>query len=474
VYAHRLILAARRDSLGDEGFHHIFEAFFRSVQIERTIYINSSTTSRSSLATNRLIDCASVFRLAVDLGVREISSRTVTAVIDHVLDTLPVSGQVFCVPLIDGYLKILRTILGHKAHVEHLREKRWCSIADFLTEAISRHALDEADESSPGTATVLSPHSSGGHTRPFRVSQGGGARSTQHNLRRPPEELFFCLDSLTSATNAPIISKAAAIMECLIGFFKLTTSANLLHQEAFRCVNNVLSRIVTENSSLARKSLIEILPTVRAFWSTKNVKLRNEMSISLVLSSNIIQALPHTDPSDVVLSSLRNLADAIASEYDRRSERDLLQLDDLLFTNDRCMDVMALRGFRIRPENARATFNWGTINLLTLITLTMDSFPQMRHRDISGAATGKRRKLENGVDEVLHQAVLGGSPIKIRALQMIPFLLNSSPMVGEKIISLISEFTNQILDKDATVVSWTLVALSRYHSTLSISSEAQC
>lgn len=454
------------DSLGDDGFHQIFEALFCHVQIERAAYISSSKSSNFSSVANRLRDGATVFRLAVELGVRKVISRTVNAVIDHVLDTLPVAGQAYCLPLTDGYLKILRAVLGHAPHLEHIREKKWCSLVDFSIKGISHYALDENDPPSGSGTSILSLHTSGSRTTSFRVSQGSGSHPSQYDTGRPAEDLLLCLDSLTVVTNAPIMSKATTIVECIIGLLNSTGSSGLLHQVAFHCANNILPIIITEDSRLAQRFLLEILPAMRRLWSTKNTALRDEMLISLVLSSDIIQALPTTNPSDNVLSSLSNLIDAISSEYHRRNERDVLQLDEIHFTADPSQLVMTLTNFRARPENTRGTFNWCTISMLTLITLTVDRFPQMTQKAKANNTPGKRQRLENGLDEVFRQSLSGSSMIKIRALQMVPFLVDVSPHAAESFPPLIVKFSNQILDKDPTIASWTMVAISRYRPLL--------
>jgi serine-protein kinase ATM len=456
-----LTFGACRDSLGDEGFHQIYEALFRSVRIERTAYVNSSKSSKSSNVSNRLRDSAFVFRLAVELGIEKITSKTANAVIDHIVDTLPVAGDAYCQPLADDYLKILRAILERAAHVEHLRDKKWRALVDFLIQGISHYALED-DHSPSGTDASLVPsqHSRNGRVTSFRISQSSGSLVTRHEAAKPTEDLFFCLDRLTKAGNAPTISRATAITEIIIRFFNSSSPSSSLYQIAFSCLNNVLARIITEDSKLAQRVALEIVPSIRRLWSSKNLILRDEMLITLVLSSDVIKALPKTNTSADMHSSLSNLLEIISVEYSRRHERDILQLDEMSFADDEAQQVMSLAKLRIRPEHTRGTFNWATVSVLAVLTLVVDNISQILLKTNTNDTPSKRRKLSNGVDDVLRQSLSGPSLTKTRALQMIPFLLNNSPAVSGRFQSLLVRLVDQVLDEDPMISAWTMIAIS--------------
>ena len=403
-----------------------------------------------------------MFRLAVELGVRKITSKTASAVIDHVVDTLPITGEDYCQPLTDDYLKILRAILEHAAHVEHLRDRKWRNLADFLLQGVSHYALAEDITSSGPNPSNPSQHSRNGHLTSFRVSQSSGSHATRYEAGRPAEDLLFCLAGLTAATNAPTMSRATAIMECMTRFFSSSSSSGSLHQIAFSCVNNVTAKVITEDSRLARKVLLELIPTIRRLWSSKSLLLRDEMLILLVLSSDIITALPQTHPSDDVHSSLNNLLQVVSIEYSRRNERDVLQLDEILLSNDQTQQVMSLTNFHIRADHTRGTFNWATVSVLASLTLTVDHFSQIIEKGRSSDTPSKRRKLTNVVDDVFRQSLSAPALTRIRALQTLSFLLNESTAVSDRFLYLIVQFTDQILDEDPSIAAWTMIVISRY------------
>ena len=397
----------------------------------------------------------------MELGVAKVTSKTANALIDHIVDTLPVVEDAYCQPLTDDYIKILKTILEHPAHVEHLRDRKWRSLADFLIQGLSRYALEEESPSSGTNTGMLSQHSRNGRAISFRTSQSSGTRTARRELGKSAEDLFSCLDLLTSATNAPVMSKATLILDFVICFLNSTLSSGSLHQIAFNCLNNILARTVTEDSKLAQRAVIEIIPAIRRLWSSKNLLLRDEMLITLVLSKDVIEALPNTSPGDDVASSLSNLSETVAAEYSRRNERDVLQLDEILFTSERKQQVMSLDNFCARAEHTRGTFSWATLSVTAFLALTVERFHQIAHKGKANETSSKRRKLENSVDDVFCQSLSASPMKKLCALQTIPFLLDESPAVSDSFINLMAQFKDQILDEDPAIASWTMIAISR-------------
>jgi len=432
------------------------------VRIERAAYLSTSKSSKSSITANRLRECAFVFRLAVELGVRKITSKTANAVIDHVVDTLPVAADAPSQPVTDDYSRSLKAILDHAPHVEHLRDKKWRTLAEFLIQGVSRYAPEEAPPSSGLNTSLVSQHSRNGRTTSFRVSQSSGSYATRHDAGRPAEDLFCCLERLTSATNAPTMSIAADVIECIMRFLNSSSSSGSLHQIAFSCVNSITARAITEDSRLAQRIILDIIPTIRRLWPSKSLLLRDEMLITLVLSSDIIKAMPQTHSNDDVYSSLSNLLEVISAEYSRRNERDILQLDEMVFSTDQKQQVMSLDKFHIRAEHTRGTFNWATISVLACLTLTVDQLSHTKQEHSANENPSKRLRLTNGVEDVFRQSLSASALTKVRALQTVPFLLNDYSAVSDILPDLLAQYTNQILDEDRTVATWTMVAISRH------------
>lgn len=446
--------------LEDEGFHEIYEALFRCAKIERTAYLGTAKSPRSTAAANRLRDCASTFRLAVELGVSSITSTTANAVLDHVVDTLPSSGEEYCVPLADEYLKIFLLVVSYAPHVEHLRPTRWGNIVDFLLGGISKNV--EAAQTTPGeSASSSGPFSRSEHTASFRVSQSSGSRVPRADAGRPIEELLLCLDRLTVVANAPTMSRAAEIMQCLRQVFNSSVAGASLLQAAFKCVNNVLSILVTEQTTAAHSLVLQMVSIIRRLWSPKNHLLRDEMLVTLVLGSDIISALPPRTITEDLQSSLWNLSEGMSVEYGRRNEKDILQLDEVSLGKNQHQQVMSLERIRVRPEHTRATYNWSTLGVLASITMALYGVETENARPGAESSRVKRRKVTTAMGEIMEQALSDSSSNKIRALQLIPFLQCQTPAITDIFLHTADRFSNQVLDEDASVAAWTMVALAR-------------
>jgi len=227
-------------------------------------------------------------------------------------------------------------------------------------------------------------------------------------------------------------------------------------------VNSITARAITEDSRLAQRIILDIIPTIRRLWPSKSLLLRDEMLITLVLSSDIIKAMPQTHSNDDVYSSLSNLLEVISAEYSRRNERDILQLDEMVFSTDQKQQVMSLDKFHIRAEHTRGTFNWATISVLACLTLTVDQLSHTKQEHSANENPSKRLRLTNGVEDVFRQSLSASALTKVRALQTVPFLLNDYSAVSDILPDLLAQYTNQILDEDRTVATWTMVAISRH------------
>ena len=301
-----------------------------------------------------------------------------------------------------------------------------------------------------------------GRMTSFRISQNNISRGSRQDHSRPGEDLMFCLDRSTAATNAPILSKVGPIVTCLLSVIDNAVANAPLLQTAFKCINNVLAIILTENTALARSVSLQVIPAIRRLWSSKNHLLRDELALTLILSKDLIRGLSAHQVSEDLESSVWNLYDVISVEYSRRNEKDVLQLDDLALGNDCLQQVMSLGKFRVRPEQLRGTYNWATVSFLSSLTEFLDRLGTHRHQTEAQETPSKRRKVVKMIDSVLNQAVSDPSNlVRIRALQLLPFLRNHSSNMVTRFATVIGSFANQIMDEDPTIAAWTMIATSR-------------
>jgi ataxia telangiectasia mutated family protein len=115
------------DSLSDASFHRIYETLFEVVVSEQKAHATAKTTTLKSAAANRLSSCASVLRLATEVGIASVRLKTVKALLDHFIETISLPGGALCEPLALEYPKAMRVVLAYPPHVAHLPKAEWDS-----------------------------------------------------------------------------------------------------------------------------------------------------------------------------------------------------------------------------------------------------------------------------------------------------------------------------------------------------------
>ncbi|KAK5164179.1 hypothetical protein LTR04_001989 [Oleoguttula sp. CCFEE 6159] len=155
------------------------------------------------------------------------------------------------------------------------------------------------------------------------------------------EELILCVRQLMLAPNAPILERAQQVLEGLIAFLQPATSVGRAHPDAFAAINSVMSRTSLDNGILTERSTLQLIPLIKDFWSLKTTSLKDEIP-----------------DAEAFVSDVESLMDVLYTDYSKRSDRDLLQVDelDLVTESDLTARRRALRtaAFCLRTGNLRS------------------------------------------------------------------------------------------------------------------------
>ncbi|TKA53377.1 hypothetical protein B0A49_12726, partial [Cryomyces minteri] len=143
------------------------------------------------------------------------------------------------------------------------------------------------------------------------------------------EELILCVRQLVLAPNAPILERAQQILEGLVAFLQSATSVGRGHPDAFASINSVISRTSLDNGILTERSTLQLIPLIRDFWSLKTVSLKDAMLITLLHLKEYIAKMTLTLDAEAFVSDVESLMDVMYTDYSKRSDRDLLQVDEL-------------------------------------------------------------------------------------------------------------------------------------------------
>jgi serine-protein kinase ATM len=446
------------DSLGDEGYHRIFEGVFRIVRIEKPAYVRATKSARNAV-TSRLEACAVVLRLAVETGISRIRSRTAIAVIDHIIETLPLEAEGLCIPLRNDYLKSLRAILEYAPIGEHLRQRHWEALCDFLVTGLNTNSSEDSFRSTTSLRQTTSQESRNGYQVPLRVSQVSGSRGQASDTASFAEELIVSLKLLTAITNSPLMTRANAIFGSMIAYLATATKAQ---SDAISAFNNALARTITEDISLSRRALFDFLPSIRRLWSIKSALVKDQILITLILGNETLASSDAITTTSNDFSSLDNVFEAILAEYRRRLERDMLHLEYCRFSMHDNVVGVSLTGLVPAYENPRALSCWTVVWALSFLARVLDDHQARESgRAIVSGTAAKKLRLSLRSEGTIDQAMTTTGSERLCAVQMLVMLLEKSTDVQNKCAEELPRLASKLMEDDSVIVSWVMLSISR-------------
>ncbi|KAI1620071.1 ataxia telangectasia mutated family protein [Exophiala viscosa] len=450
-------VASKIDVLEDDIFHKILELLYKIVYKEKPAFFRATKPTTKNNAASRLEVAAAAFRLVVEAGTPRLSFKTALSVLDHIADTLPSADGTFCEPLKTDYLKSFRTILEYAPHTEHLRSKQWQSYVDFTLSSLSTGLEDE-----PGTDDFISSRdtstaSRNGHQQSVRLSQRT-ARSAGRDVASHASDIVAALRSLTSTTNAPVMSRSEAIAETLL---TLLQSATRAQEVIFETLNNIIFVSLTENVAFTQSLLSRLIPITRRLWSTRSSLLREQMLVTLFTCRYLF--LTTGDPwLSIDKESLQALLDKLWSEYRARSERDILQFDDMQMSRPGQLLPLQLRQFMPLRDSCKALSCWMTLSIIACLILRVSNQNQATPpAELPVEIPRKRQKIQDPFDEVLEIARLGSGQEKLVALQIILFLFDQPQPTKAESLRGLSSLLHDLRHEDGNIQSWTFLVFSR-------------
>ncbi|RYP61820.1 hypothetical protein DL769_007545 [Monosporascus sp. CRB-8-3] len=377
--------ASDLSKLDDKTYHRTLEILFQCAVSEKSAYYSSKKTAKSTAATTaaRLVRCAEALRLAVEHGASKLRRKTLLAVVDHIIQTLPGPNEDFVQPLLQDYIKALVALLSHAPNVELLAtydSEGWFSCVDFTLRVIDQYVQAGESDSGPsraspvpGTGRVVVSLTASTLTSTASSSQRSGSRVYRTHL----QDLVQCLASLSHASNAPLVQRSAEISSAVLQVLQLRSwGISQLHQLAFSVINALLVLTQTEDSMQASSLAIDSIPLISYWWQARSASeddallngVRNEM-LNVVYNSHLqLGAIVKQGSDTSVLEHVESLADTLWSEYSRREDRAQLQQDDLAYsTSPKANSIFSLEAFSLRPFSIEAEKKWAVVQILALL-----------------------------------------------------------------------------------------------------------
>ncbi|GAB1196903.1 Serine/threonine-protein kinase tel1 [Aspergillus pseudonomiae] len=355
-----VLLSSEKQKERSDGLaacHKIFESLFRFISSEKSLYKQAK-----SKAAPRLSRCASVLRLTVDALLHNLRAKSVRAVVDHITETLQDPGGSLFELLGVDYTKCLTALLNYPPHVEHLGASEWQKLMDFCLKILKTQDYedDRSHTRSDSRSTLDEFLGAGGTPTPSISTPTLTVREKSKGDKSAISEAVVCIQLLTACVNAPVQEPAAKILHGLVGYVKSSHIAGSGHQSAFNSINSVIMRVLSDQSELVQSILLDLIPVICHLWATKLVGLKDELLVTIMLCIVLLTAATRQEPSELLNRSIENLLDSLYTEYIKRPEKDILQVDDLVFHQKTSAAVDKILIWP-RLESGRSEHNWTVI-----------------------------------------------------------------------------------------------------------------
>ena len=419
-----------------------------------------------------------MLHLAVQASVTVIRSKTVKALIGHILKTTIGTGNRYCEPLATHYIRTLRTVLEYQPHTEHLKSEDWQALVHFCSDGIQTSSesleeqdsndlviLDSSDRLRCQTSRSATPSSVNGSIASVRHL---AIRNTSENTdRQIADELMQCLSALFIVPHAPILEIAEEKLGTLLEFLQVTAplSRTQSQEAAFACINVMLSATITEDLSVATSIVKQTIPQIRRLWQQKtHHSLKKEMVLAVVHGEPLFPKLLNTDGE--FRNELERLLDILQGEYSKRAERELLQPDDLLFDSvspRSSENPLSNRVFRLRLGSKGSEQTWATLwSIAVIFTHLKDQLeadaPSTRNDRVE--TPKKRRKISSPLNAIIDTISTSVGPEKVAALQIISFVSLETSLDTSDLSRLFGVLTSLISSEVSSIAVWTMLTLS--------------
>lgn len=479
----RVLTGQYRVDAKDDSYHTVLETVFRVAKIDKSMYARASKSTKTKVE-GRLSACAALVRTVVEVGLRKLRYKTVKALVEHIIQTLPTADGGYCEPLIADYFRALAALLEYKAHPEHFLGDDWHEVVDFCVQAArDLNRPSELYESGLSNGLRLHNDSKPNRDGPMRLatpstirdyghksSNNTSQRATDPQLKGGDDQIVLCLERLASVPNAPISDRADVVLATLVEILLSYQKVNSIVQAAFECINSVVSRIVAINIDLPLQTMKRVIPLLRRFWEAKEgAALFNDILLAFLSYGEIL--LPRMiseDQTSDCNATLQALVEVLRNDYCVRRHSRQLQLDDLVlldpsrFTSKQM--PLSTRTLQVRLDGLRAESPWCLIARSAAVTVALEHVAIARENplNVDEVQDSKRQRLEHPVDDILHHVKGSLLPEKLYGLQMLVFIYDSLQFDEGALQCHLDVLLPCLSENDGSIISWSMLAMTSY------------
>lgn len=445
--------------ISDNEYHKALEELYQTTRSAKSAHLKALRGSKATTATNKLEGYASALRIIVEAGHTRLKFKTAISVLDHVKETLPTSDDELCEPLQAEYLKTFRILLDRPALVEHLKPEQWQDCLDFTVNVISISLGGELPNNSFASNRDVSISRSG-NPLSARVSQSNASRGALAKSHKALDDLLAILRSLSAIPNAPVISRAAVILETVIECLASSTRSQEIALAAF---NNVARVLLGDNVRLLREGFLSLTPILRRLWTAKSTAIRDQL-LGVLCSCQCLWLAKPASPLSIGHDTKIQLLEILQGDYQSRSSREILQMDDITLDLVTDQSGQLLPRLAPRQDSSQGLAHWLTLKFIAQLHHGVCISQEHKETgDVVDYNPQKRRKATEPLTEVLRQALKRTGLVQVTALQISMFISSDdfSGQFFDSGMDLLQNLTALLANEDSPATPWAMLVLSK-------------
>lgn len=447
----------------DKSIHYIFEKLFRFATHERAAWVKAQRPTTKEIARKKLILCAETLRYTVEFFLPQMRTKSINAVLGHVIQTLPTAEGNFCTPLTHDYFKLLERIFAHQPHVEHLSHVKWTDAVEFLFQ--SYDLFDEGDE-----AQSSNQHDATSFSRSMTSrSQGASVGSSDER-----KDVVSCVRSLISSQNSPLHEIAPKVLKLMCKVLE-NRRVRPAHHVAIEAINICLRRLF-HKSSFMNNAIVLLLPILRRLW----IKSKGSKSQQNELRGGLLAALlylrPHVNAANgkplgtQIASHVDGLYEALYDEYLGKQPREHLGLQDLFLDADlratESVMPMQFASMALREGSKDAELTWTTLSIIGFLMDWIQTH-SLAHKESSEHEafhrSPKRVKQSSKLDDLYRDLSSKNTPERQKgALQVLCFFSCTRRLTLVEADTVVNVCQGLMSGQDADVVDWATMTVTWY------------
>jgi ataxia telangiectasia mutated family protein len=455
------------DNLKEASIFKIFDALFSAIDLDLSIKRGNKPSKEKKpsipAALLRLGSLAATLRVAVDVCLRNLKSKSIKALIDYIITNFTEADGSPITALAGDFASSLSILLAHEPHAEHLSPNLREEAITFCLAILNA----ECNHDEGLGSSILSSRSSRFHLAPSQADNGKNGLP-----RQAADDLVKALRSLTSVSFAPLLEKGPKLLDTMVQFVKTSPHMSKPQVDALVIINTTLLHVRTGDTESAKKFTRNAVALARALWNTKLAALKDEVLVMLVLLHPFIETLLQQGGDELFFIELANLVEVIKGDYVRRGAKDQLQLNQLTLRiaekqpadGLQCWTFSLRDGLTVNENGLSCEHNWTLLKLSALFSVQNHVHGQ-RHvqRSVSPSdGPRKRLKVTQWSDEILRMLSDLSIPTRIYSLQIICFAAQCTPIEKRVLGTLVEKLSTYITDDNSSVASWAYLALTRY------------